>query len=96
MMHTFRLLNMAEEIALYKKVIVYREDRDFLLRIRNGSFEYDELMLLVDEKMQRIEQLYKTADLPETPDVFKAESLLIRIREVFYGDSNCEIGNLNN
>lgn len=89
MMHTFRLLNMAEEIALYKKVIVYREDRDFLLRIRNGSFEYDELMIMVEEKIKSIEELYKTADLPETPDVLKAESLLIRIREAFYGDSNC-------
>ncbi len=36
MMHTFRLLNMAEEIALYKEVRVFREDRDFLLSIRNG------------------------------------------------------------
>lgn len=88
-MHTFRLLNMAEEIALHKKVKVYREDRDFLLRIRNGAFEYDELMLLAEEKMQSIKQLFKTADLPETPDVLKAESLLIKIREAFYENSNC-------
>ena len=38
MMHTFRLLNMAEEIAIHHKVIVKREDRDFLLKIRNGEY----------------------------------------------------------
>ena len=32
MMHTFRLLNMAEEIALHKQVIVKRDDRIFLLK----------------------------------------------------------------
>lgn len=88
MMHTFRLLNMAEEIALHKKVIVHREDRDFLLRIRKGEFEYEELMQMVEEKMKRIEDLYRTSDLPEIPDVQKAEDLLINIREQFYGNSH--------
>jgi hypothetical protein len=88
MMHTFRLLNMAEEIALNKKVIVHREDRDFLLQIRKGEFEYEDLMLMVEEKMKRIEDLYRTSDLPETPDVLEAENILINIREQFYGNSN--------
>jgi hypothetical protein len=88
MMHTFRLLNMAEEISLHKKVIVHREDRDFLIRIRKGEFEYDDLMQMVEENMKRIEDLYRTSDLPETPDVQKAEDLLINVREQFYGDTN--------
>jgi hypothetical protein len=60
MMHTFRLLNMAEEIALYKQVIVFREDRDFLLKIRSGIFEFDTLMSMVEEKMERIRVLMKS------------------------------------
>jgi hypothetical protein len=84
MMHTFRLLNMAEEIAVHRKVIVYREDREFLLRIRSGEFEYEELLKRVEEKMSRIEELYAVADLPETPDERAAERLLVRIREEFY------------
>jgi hypothetical protein len=88
MMHTFRLLNMAEEIAYSKKVIVNRQDRDFLLRIRKGEFEYEDLMQMVEDKMNRIEELYHASDLPETPDVQKAENLLINIREKFYGNSN--------
>jgi predicted nucleotidyltransferase len=88
MMHTFRLLALAEEIALYKKVIVHREDRDFLLRVRNGEFEYEELMEMVEEKMKTIEDLYQRSGLPEAPDVQKAEELLVMIREEFYGNVN--------
>jgi len=84
MMHTFRLLNMAEEIAVHHKVMVYREDREFLLRIRSGEFEYEELLKRAKEKMNRIEDLYAVADLPEAPDERAAEQLLVRIREEFY------------
>lgn len=85
MMHTFRLLSMAEEIAKHRKVIVHREDRDLLLSIRRGEFEYEELLKRVEEKMGRIEELYAVADLPDMPDERAAERLLIRIREEFYG-----------
>ncbi len=37
MMHTFRLLNMAAEIARDGVVNVRRDDRDYLLKIRSGS-----------------------------------------------------------
>jgi len=84
MMHTFRLLEMAEEIAVQHKVIVHREDREFLLRIRSGEFEYEELLKRVEEKMNRIEELYAAADLPEAPDERAAELTLVRIREEFY------------
>jgi hypothetical protein len=84
MMHTFRLLNMAEEISLTGQVVVHREDREFLLKIRAGTFEFDELMAMVDEKMERIKELYAKSSLPELPDVRKAEDILIGIRERFY------------
>lgn len=88
MMHTFRLLSMAEEIALYRQVIVKRNDREFLLKIRNGHFEFDELMQLVEEKMDRIKELYKNADLPEQPDIKKAEDISIQIRTKFYPNNH--------
>jgi len=84
MMHTFRLLNMAEEIALYRRVIVYREDREFLLRVRGGGFAYEELMEMVGEKMIRIEEAYRRSDLPAAPEGRLGEELLVRIREEFY------------
>ncbi|PSL43442.1 putative nucleotidyltransferase [Chitinophaga niastensis] len=84
MMHTFRLLNMAEEIALHKEVRVYRHDRDFLLRIRNGEFTYDALLEMATQKLHNMEQLYAKSDLPEHPDPQLAAALLIRIREEYY------------
>ena len=84
MMHTFRLLNMAEEIALYKQVIVKREDRDFLLKIRNGEFEFDALIQMVEEKIMQVKAAYDKCDLPDKPDIGKAESILVQIRSDFY------------
>ncbi|MGF6848521.1 hypothetical protein QFZ51_003756 [Chitinophaga sp. W3I9] len=84
MMHTFRLLTMAEEIALYKEVRVYRNDRDFLLRIRNGEFTYEELLDMAAQKLNDMEQLYAASDLPDHPDPELAAKLLISIRDEFY------------
>lgn len=84
MMHTFRLLNMAAEIAKYGEVIVNRPDRDFLLKIRGGEFEFDDLILMVEEKMTEISELYRTSPLPDRPDVRKAEEVLRQMRTEFY------------
>ena len=84
MMHTFRLLSMAEEIALYQQVIVKRKDRDFLLKIRNGEFEFNDLMKMVEEKMERIKTAYEKSALPDRPDIQIAENILVQIRESFY------------
>lgn len=84
MMHTFRLLTMAQEIALEQQVIVHRKDREFLLRIRSGEFDYEELLRMAEEKVERIEELYNRSYLPDAPDIKKAEALLVQIRESFY------------
>jgi hypothetical protein len=84
MMHTFRLLSMAEEIAVERKVIVQRKDREFLLTIKSGEFEYDDLLKMVDEKLEKMDDLYDRSGLPEAPDINKAETILVNIREQFY------------
>jgi len=84
MMHTFRLLSMAEEIAKFKEVRVWREDREFLLSIRNGAFSYNTLLEMAEEKLQNMERLYAASDLPERPDPLLAEEILVRIRANFY------------
>ncbi len=48
MIHTFRLLNMAKEIAVEKQIHIFRKDRDFLLKIKNGEFSYDELVKMAN------------------------------------------------
>lgn len=80
MMHTIRLLDMAEEIATQKRVIVRRPNRDFLLRIRRGEFTYEALVAMAAEKVQRIEQLFAQSDLPDQPDFATVNDLLVRMR----------------
>ena len=75
---------MAEEIALYKKVIVRRPNRDFLLRIRKGEFSYEDLVSLSTEKISHIDQLYEKSDLPEKPVYTEINKLLIQMRELLY------------
>ncbi len=84
LMHTFRLLNMAEEIARTGKIMVRRPDRDFLFSIRNGEFSYDELMKKAEEKLYQIDILFEQSDLPEEPNLVQIEEILVQIRRSYY------------
>ncbi|HYF68772.1 MAG TPA: nucleotidyltransferase domain-containing protein [Ohtaekwangia sp.] len=84
MMHVFRLLNMAEEIARYKKVNVRRPEREYLLKIRAGAFSYEDLLTQAEEKIQMVDELFKKSDLPEQPDPQLAEQKLVEIRQTIY------------
>ena len=87
MMHTFRLLDMAAEIAQYGEIRVRRPNTDFLLAIRKGAFEYDDLLCQAEEKIVNIQQLYQTAKLPLKPNPKKIEAILRTIREEWYKGS---------
>ncbi|RYD82363.1 MAG: nucleotidyltransferase [Sphingobacteriales bacterium] len=84
MMHTFRLLEMAEEIAQQKKIIVRRSNRDYLLKIRAGEFEYENLVAEAENKLATIENLFIESDLLEIPDYETVNNLLVSIRMQFY------------
>jgi uncharacterized protein len=84
MMHTIRLLEMAEEIALQKSILVRRPNREELLKIRGGAYAYEELLALSEQKMERIEHVYEASDLPDHPDYQKINLLLADLRKKFY------------
>lgn len=85
MMHTFRLLHMAEEIAKTGTFQVRRtRDKKFLWQVRRGEFQYDDLVQMAEEKIARINEFFENCDLPETPNLEKATEILLEIREVFY------------
>lgn len=85
MMHVFRLLLMAKEIATEGKINVWRNDRGFLLDIKQGKFEYDDLVKQAEALREELKDLYTNADLPDEPDMEKVNKLLIEMREVYYG-----------
>lgn len=84
MMHTFRLLDMAKEILADGQINVHRNNREELLKIRNGEWEYDELIAMANEKMKAVELAYETSSLPEEPNAQAIEMLLIEMRRELY------------
>jgi hypothetical protein len=84
MMHTFRLLDMAEEILRTGKVEVLRPNRDELLAVRRGQWNYEELLVQANEKMQAVERAYQQSQLPERPDIEGSTQLLVRLRTELY------------
>jgi len=84
MMHTIRLLEMAEDIAVHKKIIVRRPNREYLLRIRRGEFSYEELVVLAEEKIRKIEELFAVSALPEQPDEEQINHFLVKLRREWY------------
>ncbi len=85
LMHTLRLLDMAEEIAREGVIRVRRPNREFLLRVRNGEFGYDELVARAEEQMGRVEAAFERSDLPDAPDRERVNALLVEMRGEFWG-----------
>ena len=85
MMHTIRLLQSAEQILAIGTLNIKVKNREALLAIKAGEMEYEALLQNADDLITTIETLYHTTTLPETPDVAKATSILIGIREELYG-----------
>lgn len=86
MMHVFRLLLMAKEIAASGKINVFRTDREFLLSVKEGKFEYDDLLTKAEALKDELPALYRDSDLPIEPDVKKIDALLVRMREDYYSE----------
>ncbi|MEM0998746.1 MAG: nucleotidyltransferase domain-containing protein [Bacteroidota bacterium] len=84
MMHTFRLLAMAREIGAEGKLQIRRPDRDFLLRIRQGEFEYDDLVREAETQLAVMDQIYAEGPLPEAPDAARLKATLIEMRTAIY------------
>ncbi|MCG8580983.1 MAG: nucleotidyltransferase domain-containing protein [Bacteroidales bacterium] len=86
MMHVFRLLEMAIEIGQEGKVNVLRPNREFLLAIKAGKFEYDELLKMADLKQAEMELAFENSSLPDKPDLELINKLTYRLRDKFYKD----------
>jgi uncharacterized protein len=86
MMHVFRLLLMAKEIATEGRINVYRKDREFLLSIKEGRFEYDELVQQAETLKDELPLLYQRSNLQAEPNVESINELLVKMREAYYSN----------
>lgn len=85
MMHVFRLLLTAKEIATEGKINVWRKDRDFLLDIKQGKYEYDDLVAQAEVLKTELTEFYLKSNLKAEPDKEEVNRLLIEMRELYYG-----------
>ena len=84
MMHTIRLLQMANEIIADQKINVWRSNRAELLSIKSGEMEFQALMDLGDSLMNEINQNLGNCPLPDAPDYKLVERLLVEVRSSLY------------
>ena len=82
MMHCFRLMHMASEIAEGKGMILQRTwDRQFLMDVRNHKFEYEEIIERLEEEKEKMNQLMELSTIREEIDTDFVNQLMIDIRK---------------
>lgn len=82
MMHCFRLMHMASEIAEGKGMILERTwDRQFLLDVRNHKYEYDEIIEKLEEEQERMNHLMEISTIREKIDTDLINNLMVEIRK---------------
>ena len=87
LMHTFRLLKMAADIAREGTIHVRRPDRDALLAIREGRFKYEELVERAGDLLRSVDALFEMAVLPPPMEQSIASRIVADLREAFYTGS---------
>ena len=82
MMHCFRMIHMAGEIAEGRGMILERTtDKQFLLDVRNHKFEYDEIITMLEQEKDKMNNLMEQSTIPDKIDTDFVNSLMIKIRE---------------
>jgi len=84
MMHTIRLLQSAVNIFRNNKIEIRVENREELLDIKAGKWNYDDLLLLADQLIEELNLFAESSSLQEFPNKEKAEKILIKMREELY------------
>jgi len=68
MMHLIRLYYMGIDILKYGEINTYRNERKFLLSIRNGMVNTNAIFAMVKDLKEEMEDAYKNSKLPEEAD----------------------------
>jgi len=83
LLHTIRLLDMAGEIARERVLRIRRPNREYLLRVRSGEFEYEDLVARAEEQLTEVIAAFEASNLQDQPDRERVNRLLVEIREAF-------------
>lgn len=84
MAHCQRLMDMAQEIAEGKGIIVRRPNAEYLLSIRKGDVNIQTLVEQINNEISNINSLYDKSDLPDEVNFDFVNDILIKIRKESY------------
>lgn len=84
MMHCHRLLDMAIEIGSGKGINVRRPNREYLMNIRSGEMEYEQLVTDAERKIKKVDELFENSTLQNKVSSKFVNDLLLKIRKEFY------------
>ena len=78
-------MRMGEEVLRTGKLNVYRDDREELLMIRNGAWEYGQLIEWADNKTKEIELIVRNGEsvVPKNVNLSEIASLSIVVKSMF-------------
>ena len=85
MMHTYRLLLMAHELAEGKLIVRRPADQiERLMSIRKGEYEYDNLLSESQSMLQGLDKAYEESSLPDKVNKEAALEKLFQLRQYYY------------
>ena len=86
MMHCMRLLDMVVEMLDTCQINVRRPKAhiEYLMQIRRGEMEYEEILRIAEEKIATLDQKCSESKLPKEVDTEFALSLLLEMRKTKY------------
>lgn len=88
MLHCTRLLEMSKEVAEGKGFNVRRPNAEYLISIRKGKVNLKELLDNAEALLEETDRLYDNSNLPDKCDRGFFMSLLVKIRQDYYGNIN--------
>lgn len=80
LLHCRRLIDVAIEIATEKTIKVRRPNADYLLSIRRGEIDLQELIIKSESDIKLLDKLYEDSGLPDEVDKDFCNNLLLVIR----------------
>jgi len=75
-MHTLRLLYECKELLSEGKITLPRPERDFLIRVRTGTYSMERVVAMAGKLFTECEEAAKSSSLPERVDRASVSRLL--------------------
>lgn len=88
LLHCYRLIETGIEIATQKTINVRRPNAEFLIGIRKGKYNLEELLTQAETKIKELEKSYDDCSLPDKADRGFFLSLMIKIRKEYHAKTN--------